>query len=668
MTRSFTGIVKQASGNVLRLLLLGYGLSSGAWAVPVPPNVAVGGHIPGVQNEEQVWICPNDTNIVLTNHRDFRLGYRQIGIGRSTDGGATWSDSLISTAYQKLHLQSDPAMTIRSDGSVLIAHLDYATSGGGTLDSSFISILKSGDCGLTWSGPYTIEDTIGKYLEDKDFITSDRTGGPYDGNTYVAWARVTPGMQRIMFARSTDGGVSWDDTVVVGPPISLFCFGLVASGDFAQPLVGKDGAVYVFWRGIDVDPPPSCTLWYTLRLNKSTDGGVTWHGGRQLRRVGGGGNVDGSVATNTEPITDADLTNGPHSGNLYLQFMDLRSGASDQDIWFQRSSDTSHTWTEPMRVNDDPIGPNVDQFHNWMACNNQGVLVSVWYDQRTDPAHSKFDVFAAYSFDGGETWTSNHRVSSVSIDPSLLALNDLEVGGGGHRPSMQGQAIPAAPQAGVLGEYIGVSCVEDKIVAAWTDTRSGDQDVWSAHWHLPLTDPRLLTDSGAALACSDSLHWATAWKEWEDRYFIQISTSAVFAPDSVVWQDFLPSSSLPLTPVIPSGTLYWRLKAYRAPGGVRVDSTGYSLARSFQFSNCGCTCECTGDPTCDSLGNILDIVNIIDVAFNGVVASTDPGTACPYQPVDVNCSGAADILDVVIMIDVVIRKSASPTQLCHPCR
>jgi hypothetical protein len=53
-----------------------------------PPNVRITNY-PQLNNEEQVWLCPTDSNIVITNWRDFRLGYRQVGVGRSTDGGAT---------------------------------------------------------------------------------------------------------------------------------------------------------------------------------------------------------------------------------------------------------------------------------------------------------------------------------------------------------------------------------------------------------------------------------------------------------------------------------------------------------------------------------------------------------------------------------------------------
>ena len=44
-----------------------------------PPNIRIT-NIPQLNNEEQVFICPTDSNIIIANWRDFRNGYRQVGI------------------------------------------------------------------------------------------------------------------------------------------------------------------------------------------------------------------------------------------------------------------------------------------------------------------------------------------------------------------------------------------------------------------------------------------------------------------------------------------------------------------------------------------------------------------------------------------------------------
>ena len=49
------------------------------------PNTQISFPTIRLQNEEQVFVCPTDGDYVLATWRDFRLGYRQCGIGRSTD-------------------------------------------------------------------------------------------------------------------------------------------------------------------------------------------------------------------------------------------------------------------------------------------------------------------------------------------------------------------------------------------------------------------------------------------------------------------------------------------------------------------------------------------------------------------------------------------------------
>lgn len=641
-------------------------LASAASAVPVPPNVPVTGPLPGLQNEEQVWICPGDTSIVITNHRDFRLGYRQIGLGRSTNGGGFWVDSLISPEFQIFTHQSDPIMTVNSSGDIIIGHLDYRR-GITPSDSSYIAILVSEDCGATWQGPYTVEDSIGPYFEDKQFMTCDRTLGPYDGNIYIAWARFD-NPTRIMFARSTTNGVSFDDTLVVGHTHYVSCFDWTFdAGQFAQPLVGKDGTVYVFWVGTEFDTlGGNCGASTVIRWNQSTDGGVTFNGESALFGVDGWNSVDGGVDVYSQPTTAADLTDGPYAGNIYLQY---RSTAGppfyDSDIYFYRSADNGQHWFARQRVNDDPIDADVDQFHNWLVCNDDGILVSVWYDQRTDPAHTKFDVFAAYSFDGGATWTSNHRVSSVSINPSFLVSASRQFAPRDVTTPLTPLEIQS-PQAGLIAEYIGVSCVHDKVVAVWTDTRDatgpGDQDVYSATWPLQVTDPRLIAPiDGVYTNEYTHLIWATAWKTAEDSYRVQVSTDPDFS--DIILDVVSDTNVYRENDYLAFGTLYWRVKAYGPNEFGLPDSTEFSAPAYFeQDVEIFCECLHQGDHDSDGFTTALDLALQIDILFSGHPDIQDP--LCITTRADLDCDGFATALDLSRMIDYLFAGGPGP---CDPC-
>ncbi|MBI3873277.1 MAG: hypothetical protein HY304_09400 [candidate division Zixibacteria bacterium] len=80
-----------------------------------------------------------------------------------------------------------------------------------------------------------------------------------------------------------------------------------------------------------------------------------------------------------------------------------------------------------------------------------------------------------------------------------------------------------------------------------------------------------------------------------------------------------------------------------------------------------CLCDCHGDPHCDSVTDVLDVVQGIGVAFRGGAALVDPAGFCPFQETDVDCNGVTDVLDVVKIISVAFRGGDPATVYCHAC-
>ncbi len=561
-------------------------LACGAAAdVPIPTNYQVSTPSPQLQNEEQIMVSPLDSNILVADWRDFRLGYRQIGIGRSADAGATWTDNLIPSYQQKFNRQSDPALTVDADGNFYVCVLDYESSSD-VEDSSYISILKSTDNGLSWTGPITVEDSIGPYFEDKEFITCDRTGSPYHGHLYVAWSRWYPYYDpppQIFFSRSTDGGASFEDTILIGPNF-VFNNGndTAAAGNFPQPIVGSDGSVYVFWKGFDEIEVGLVTN--AILTVKSTDGGLNWTEEQTVVRTAGHWSyVDGNIEAYNAPAGAADISGGPYDGNVYISYGNIHDfGYQDFDIQFVRTLNDGQTWSEPIIINDDyNHGPNppYDQFHPWLYCNDEGVLVIIFYDQRIDSLnHFEFDVFAAYSFDGGETFTGNHRITEVSSSP-----NDLKSTRGQAYRSLDPESnVKSAmePMAGKIAEYIGVAAYKHHVNAVWTDARNGNQDVFGANWIIPRIWPNIFitrTISGVPyLVAGDTIRW-TGYDLFDNvTYRLQIDDDSTFASpflDSVLTPNYLPADSLPTS----YADAYGRVKTYWSDG----DSTKWSQVRNF---------------------------------------------------------------------------------------
>ncbi len=194
------------------LLVLSLFAAAATLAQSFPPdNYPISSFDPELQNEEQIWICPTDSTAVIAVWRDFRLGYRQVGIGREFVPGF-WLDSLISPSMQIFSWQSDPTLTADRDGNFYMSVLDYQP--GNHDDSSHISFLKSTDKGITWTGPVTVVDTAYVFheaMEDGRVLRSAvivNVMGQYQSITCAVTIHVTGVVERveIMVYRESRGG------------------------------------------------------------------------------------------------------------------------------------------------------------------------------------------------------------------------------------------------------------------------------------------------------------------------------------------------------------------------------------------------------------------------------------------------------------------------------
>lgn len=93
-------------------------------------------------------------------------------------------------------------------------------------------------------------------------------------------------------------------------------------------------------------------------------------------------------------------------------------------------------------------------------------------------------------------------------------------------------------------------------------------------------------------------------------------------------------------------------------------SPDYFSAGSVTITPSLCDCSHHGDINGDLVFDVLDIVAMIDITFQGgTPAPTDP--ICPHATrADDNCDGIVDVLDVVYAIELVFQGGAPP---CNPC-
>jgi len=355
----------------------------------------------------------------------------------SDNGGFTWTQGVLSSTYG---VWGDPCIIVDTNGDFYFLHLSNPLSGN-WIDR--IVCQKSTDGGVTWNdGSYMGLD--GTKVQDKEWAIVD----PSNNNIYVTWTQFDDygstnplDSSIIRFSRSMDGGESWSDAVRINK-VAGDCLDEDNTVEGAVPALGPNGEIYVSWAGP-----------LGLVFTKSTDQGVTWPEENVFVTDFPGGwdySVPGIYRANGFPVTDCDLSGGPFHGRIYINWSDQRNGPDDTDIWMIYSDDEGLTWSDVIRVNDDPAGKQ--QFFTWMDIDQTtGYLYIVFYDRRNYDTNLT-DVYLAVSKDGGATF-ENIKISESPFNPISSVF---------------------------FGDYTNISAHNGIIRPIWTRLEGGNLSIWTA--------------------------------------------------------------------------------------------------------------------------------------------------------------------------------------------
>jgi len=346
--------------------------------------------------EPSIYMNPKNTNQLIA-------GANLNNVYVSNDGGYTWEANVLTS--QQNGVWGDPVTIVDTAGNWYYFHLANPQSGS-WIDR--IVCQKSTDGGVTWNdGSYM--GLNGNKAQDKEWAVVDWT----NNNMYVTWTQFDDygssnpdDKSSILFSKSTDEGETWSEALKINE-VDGDCIDSDETTEGAVPAVGSNGEIYVAWAGPE-----------GLVFDRSLDQGETWlENDIFISDFPGGWDyaIPGISRCNGLPITVCDLSGGPNHGNIYVNWTDQRNGTDDTDVWMVRSEDGGDTWTEPIRVNDDPAGKH--QFFTWMSVDQAtGYLWFVWYDRR-DYDDTNTDVYMAVSMDGGETFI-NFKVSEEPFVPN----------------------------------------------------------------------------------------------------------------------------------------------------------------------------------------------------------------------------------------------------------
>jgi len=395
----------------------------------IEPSIAVFG--------SNVVIAWNDSG----HSAQFRTGVGfGLGWGYSTDGGASFVDAggLDGTTWG-----GDPTLAVDRSGHFYFGRFAPLANFSG------VTVHKSIDHGVSFQRSVQPFGLGG--ISDKPFVTTDATGGQFDGNVYLAWTSALSNVLTIVLARSTDGGATFSTPI----PVSAR---YLPNNQSAMPAVGPDGELFVSWLAQDRDE---------IYASRSTDGGRSFEPERRVARFDrpGSGSIcvgtarsglNGNIRASNAPIIAVDSSEGSSRGNVYIVFSADPDGPGPDmaDAFLVRSRDSGASWSEPIRLNDDKTSN--DQWLPFVTVTPNGALGVAWYDRRSDDRNFLIDVYMTVSTDGGASFSRNFRITDVSFPvPDLYPVN----------------FDPRAASACYMGSYNFMVADEAHFYLAWTDNR-----------------------------------------------------------------------------------------------------------------------------------------------------------------------------------------------------
>ncbi len=324
--------------------------------------------------------------------RFFDGGASNVAWATSLDGGATWTDgdlpgtTVFASPPGTYDRVSDPSVAYDAEHDVWI----ISTLGMDGTTGIAVLASRSTDGGLTWENPVVVSEKPGGFY-DKNWITCDNwPSSPFYGNCYVTWDDAFLG-NRLLNSTSTDGGLTW------GPKLPT---ANSAGGIGAQPLVRPNGTVIV---------PVANAFGSSLMVYASLNGGASWTRTRNIANVNSHSVAGGLRAPTYLASAEVDA-----AGTVYLVWAScrFRSGCSANDI-VMTTSTNGRNWTPVVRIPIDDVTSGIDHFIPGIAVDpatsgataRLGVTYYFYPDTSCSFATCELMVGSIASADGGTTWT-----------------------------------------------------------------------------------------------------------------------------------------------------------------------------------------------------------------------------------------------------------------------
>lgn len=400
----------------------------------VEPQVAVyGSHVIGMWHEDR-WS---------------NGGAHGIGLGTSSDGGATWTNGTMpwdacapgTPASLAIYLRnSDPWVSFGPDGtayaSALSFNLGYGANGA-PANANSVAVATSRDFGATWQNAQPVPGSVFTTFSqstDKNSTTADPV---HAGVAYTVWDTLLEPTDNpddnphtaaysgpAYFSKTTDFGATWSNaTVMVDTKNRSQTIGNIIVVD------PRTDTLYNFFALLVSPNTPfqGTRSNQQLAFVKSTDQGSTWTQPQVIAPFNSLGVQDPNTG---RPLRVGDgleeVAIDPSNGKLYVVWeassnyqkqLKQSSGAWDDEIMLATSSNGGATWTGPAVIH--KLANGMPTFIPSVAVNN-GVVAVTYYDNRNlaagQTANLPTDYWVEYSTNGGASFGNEQRITATPFD------------------------------------------------------------------------------------------------------------------------------------------------------------------------------------------------------------------------------------------------------------
>ena len=571
----------------------------------VYPNVRVRPGNDFSQSECPIVSSPINRNILFasSNAYTFSTGNINSGVYVSTNGGVTWTGADNLGPGSLNNQRGDPAPAISKFGTFLFTHLTSTTNFGSVTG---MGANRSTDNGATWSNTLQV---VSDANADKNMTaTDDYATSIYYGQTYFAWTSFTDNNGRA--SRTTNDGVSWSAPIVINSsPANHFAQGHdvatgpngevyvtwtagTFSGNFTEDFVGlaksvnggvsytanenifdangsrsnsfngwgirtngfpriavdktggaRNGWIYIVLSQVSLAPAGSDA---DVVIHRSSDAGVTWSGGIRV-------NQD---ALNNGKVQFFPAVCVDQYGGVNVVYYDNRNFPSVGDscsVYISRSTDGGSTWSD-VEIADHHFKPKqMSPFGGGYMGDYIGItssigkVVAVWSDDKlSTPVVNRPSVWAgAMDVTPTVPTTICEDFSSVTFPPSTMTL-----------------------------EFTGTQYWTRQTPSAYASgTGSAKFDFWTAASGVSQS---LVTQTFTAVGAGTSLVFDRAYSPWSsgtDSLIIEVSSNGgtTYSNLSRMWGDNTGNGNLNTVGIInnflPSAGGQWRPNIFALPAG-----------------------------------------------------------------------------------------------------